>query len=274
MNQEDVTTFYKLNELEQILAKCEDDISSRIEELELKETEDNLNFLLYTIGKSFVTTREIILLCWSGFPDGALALARNIYEQLIITLYIEKNSEQASLTDILHRYNADYSFQRAKCLKYEAQYLSKDKDQLEKYQSVIDEIRTQNNIKKIKDYWWAAEKGTSFLEICESVIEDNKEMEPLLRLMHLMYKRACLSLHSSCMGNRIRLGSDCSGIDMGPWEKGQENALFLSTASLVYIVSVTYQAMGLVGDDVNKSLNELTIYYHDIIMERAKKELV
>lgn len=44
MNQEDVTTFYKLNELEQILAKCEDDISSRIEELELKETEDNLNF--------------------------------------------------------------------------------------------------------------------------------------------------------------------------------------------------------------------------------------
>lgn len=50
--------------------------------------------------------------------------------------------------------------------------------------------------------------------------------------------------------------------------------MFLVTASLVYIVSVTYQEMGLAGDGVNKSLNELTIYYHDIIMERAKKELV
>lgn len=272
MNQEEITTFYKLNDLEQILVKCEDDISCRIEELELKETDDNLNFLLYTMGKSFVSTREIILLCWSGFPDGALSLARNVYEQLIITLYIEMHSEQSSLTDILHRYNEDYSYQRAKCLKYEALHLSKDKEKLEEYQSIIDEIRAENNIKKIKDYWWADEKGTTFLEICESVTAGNKEMEPLLRLMHLMYKRACLSIHASCMGNRIRLGSDCAGIDMGPWEKGQENALFLSTASLIYIVSITYQLMGLDGADVNKSLNELTIYYHDIIKERAKKK--
>ena len=90
--------------------------------------------------------------------------------------------------------------------------------------------------------------------------------------MHLIYKRACLSLHASCMGNRIRLGSDCTGIDMGPWERGQENALFLATASLVYIVSVTYQLLNIDGTDVNKSLNELTIYYHNIIEEHAKKQ--
>ncbi|MFR4352634.1 MAG: DUF5677 domain-containing protein [Roseburia sp.] len=114
------------------------------------------------MGKSFVSTREIILLCWSGFPDGALSLARNVYEQLIITLYIEKHSGQASLTDILHRYNEDYSYQRAKCLKYEAQYLSKDKDKIDGYQNTIDEIKTQNNLKSIKDYWWASEKEHLF----------------------------------------------------------------------------------------------------------------
>lgn len=199
-----------------------------------------------------------------------MSLARNVYEQLIITLYIEKHSGQASLTDILHRYNEDYSYQRAKCLKYEAQYLSKDKDKIDGYQNTIDEIKTQNNLKSIKDYWWASEKGTSFSKLCKSVIEHNKEMEPLLRLMHLMYKRACLSSHASCMGNRIRLGSDCAGIDMGPWERGQENALFLATASLVYIVSVTYRLLDIEGTDVNKSLNELTIYYHKIIEERVK----
>lgn len=272
MDQDKVTRFYKLNELEQVLVKCEDDISSRIADLDIKEADDNINFLLYTIGKSFVSTREIILLCWSGFPDGALSLARNVYEQLIITLYIENCGSQDSLTEILQRYNEDYSYQRAKCLKYEAQYLSKDKGKIDKYQNIIEEIKDNNNIKRIKDYWWADEKGTAFSKICESVIKINIEMEPLLRLMHLMYKRACLSLHASCMGNRIRLGSDCTGIDMGPWENGQENSLFLSTASLIYIVSVTYQFLDIDGTDVNKKLNEMTMYYHKIIEERAKKQ--
>ena len=31
---------------------------SRIVDLDIKEADDNINFLLYTIGKSFVSTRE------------------------------------------------------------------------------------------------------------------------------------------------------------------------------------------------------------------------
>ena len=58
MDQDKVTRVYKLNELEQVLVKCEDDISSRIADLDIKEADDNINFLLYTIGKSFVSTRE------------------------------------------------------------------------------------------------------------------------------------------------------------------------------------------------------------------------
>jgi len=37
MDQDKVTRFYKLNELEQVLVKCEDDISSRIADLDIKE---------------------------------------------------------------------------------------------------------------------------------------------------------------------------------------------------------------------------------------------
>lgn len=123
-----------------------------------------------------------------------------------------------------------------------------------------------------KDYWWANEKETLFSALCKSVVEYNKEVEPLLRLMHLMYKRICLSLHASCMGNRIRLGSDCTGIDMGSWEKGLENTLFLSTASLVYIVSITYRLLEIDTTEINRSLNELTIYYHNIIKELVKEK--
>lgn len=34
MDQVEITSFYKLNELEQILVKCEEDISNRIDKLE------------------------------------------------------------------------------------------------------------------------------------------------------------------------------------------------------------------------------------------------
>ncbi len=44
MDQDKVTRFYKLNELEQVLVKCEDDISSRIADLDIKEANDNINF--------------------------------------------------------------------------------------------------------------------------------------------------------------------------------------------------------------------------------------
>ena len=74
------------------------------------------------------------------------------------------------------------------------------------------------------------------------------------------------------MGNRIRLGSDCAGIDMGPWAEGQEVALYLSTVSLIYIVSATYQLLEIDGNEINKSLNELTLYYRNIIKERLERK--
>lgn len=265
MDQEKIKSIYKLNVLEDILEKCEEDISKEITKLQVKEADDNINFLLYTLGKSFVSIREVIILCWAGFPDGAFSIARNIYEQLIITNYIEDNTKRTSSEHILKRYNEDYFYQRAKCLKYEAQYMRKDNEKIKEYQNVIDELKNHYGISRMKDYWWVGSKESNFNLLCESVIDNNKEMESLLRLMHLMYKRACLSLHASCMGNRIRLGSDCAGIDMGPWEKGQENALFLSAASLIYIISVTYQELGIDGREINESLHELTKYYLSLL---------
>ena len=115
MDQEKIKSIYKLNVLEDILEKCEEDISKEITKLQVKESDDNINFLLYTLGKSFVSIREVIILCWAGFPDGALSIARNIYEQLIITNYIEDNTKRTSSEHILKRYNEDYFYQRAKC---------------------------------------------------------------------------------------------------------------------------------------------------------------
>ena len=75
MDQEMIKVKYKLCELEQILLEIETVVQDAIQRDNIKTDNDNLNFLLYTLGKSIVTIREIIILCWAGYPDGALSLS-------------------------------------------------------------------------------------------------------------------------------------------------------------------------------------------------------
>ena len=151
MKNEEIAEFYRLNDLESILEKCEEDISDRIAELKIKEADDYKNYLLYAIGKSLVSIREIITLCCSGFPDGELSLARNVYEQFMVTLYFEKYKGKSLLKTLLHKYNEDYLYQWADCLKYEAQYLSKKTDEEDEYQNILDEIKKQFNFDRYNE---------------------------------------------------------------------------------------------------------------------------
>ena len=52
-----------------------------------------MNLVLNCTGKSLLTLRELILLCKNGFPDGALGLARNLFEQFIIISVFEAQCE-------------------------------------------------------------------------------------------------------------------------------------------------------------------------------------
>ena len=59
----------------------------------------------------------------------------HVYEQLIITLYIEMHSEQSSLTDTLHRYNEDYSYQHFQ--KLYTQLANMTQTRIQKMRSLI-----------------------------------------------------------------------------------------------------------------------------------------
>ena len=52
-----------------------------------------MNLILNCTGKSLLTLCELILLCKNGFPDGALGLARNLFEQFIIISVFEAQCE-------------------------------------------------------------------------------------------------------------------------------------------------------------------------------------
>ena len=152
MDQEMIKAKYKLCELEKILLEIETVVQNAIQRVNVKTANDNLNFLLYTLGKSIVTTREILILCWAGYPDGALSLSRNIFEQFVHVAYIEGQEKSEELDLLLEKYNADYNYQRLKNLKWEAEYISQNTENEARYQSEIDAIKHKYHVKNSTDY--------------------------------------------------------------------------------------------------------------------------
>lgn len=80
MTQEDIILKFRIDELEECLDLIEDEISDKINHGHYKQEESYMNLVLNCTGKSLLTLRELILLCKNGFPDGALGLARNLFE--------------------------------------------------------------------------------------------------------------------------------------------------------------------------------------------------
>lgn len=264
MDQESIIRKYKLNELSDILDAIEDDIAQAIIEKKIMEQRDYSNFLLNVLGKSIVTFRECICLCENGFPDGALSLARNIYEQFIHTLYMESKIE-ADFELLLQKYFDDHTVKRAKALRFEAEKINHDQNAVKMYEEQRNRIRNKYNIKELKDYWWSG--CQSFGDMCDIVAKHSKAEENITRCMHFFYLRACTSLHAGCLGNRLRIGSYFQGIDMGPWDSGQEDSLFLAIMSLLRIVQFTYKNIGISENENIDGIYKLAIYYSEMVFE-------
>ena len=122
----EIITRYCLNEVEALITKIEEQVLDFIKGMKVQEKQDNLNLLLHATMKSISFLREILLLCRHGFPDGSLILARNIYEQMIICLFIiEKTGEEHDR--ILEKYYADYECTRLKYVNEMAKRFNDDK---------------------------------------------------------------------------------------------------------------------------------------------------
>lgn len=258
---------YKLDELDIVLELVEEAIENAINHQQISIDSDESIFLIYTSGKCLVTTREIMVLCSNGFPDGALALSRNLYEQMIITAYIKQINDKEERIKTIKKYIEDYDVQRFKNVQFAYHINSKIKD-AQYANEKKKEILNKYGIDKYSDYWWAPGIN-SFAAMCQSV-ENNKrnaDIKPLLINSHLLYKRACLAMHASSIGNRIRLGSNIADVDLGPWNDGQEYALYLATVSLIQVFGYTSQFLNFKFEDakrINLSLNRLAIYYDSV----------
>ncbi len=121
---------WRLDELEKIIDSMEDEIEEAITHQNLQTDHNYTNIVLRTAGKSIVGMREIIRLSAFGYPDGALSLARNIYEHVIILAFFESHKHDKDFDDYVDDYYIDYDIQRNKALQYESENCTHDVEEL------------------------------------------------------------------------------------------------------------------------------------------------
>lgn len=259
------STLWRLDELIKIVDDLENRVVDQIHKNQIKVGRDYLHIVLQTFGKSAMTMREIVCLVTFGYPDGALALARNIYEQFISLIFFETHKGDSDFEDYVNDYFVDYRLQTNRALKYEAEHFKNE----EKLKQLAEELNTVKRLAKHKisggDYWWTG--LGSFFKVAEEI--KNVEKDPLYQQffgrLYFAYKRACVAIHASGLGNSLRLGTDCPYpvIDNAPKRRGHELPLYLAVCSLIVIASVTCREIGLEEKYMNKELNDLAAFYFE-----------
>lgn len=266
MNSFDLLTnreLWQMDEFDNIINDFDSLIEDAVNKNVIKDNLDYTNILLNIACKTIVTSRELSCLISYGFADGAMALARTIYEHFIVINYFDSIRSTADFEEHVKDYYLDYELTFAKYMKWSAEQIGAISDK-NKYEEKLKSIkgRTRKTIKK--KYWWA--DINSFSDLVELVkkLSDDKDITNLQIRAHMLYKQACLSLHSNCFGNMWRLKDNYENthiIDTCPSFEGHGVPLELATLSLIFIVCLICKELGIDYSKLKNELNNLASYY-------------
>ena len=141
-------------------------------------------------SKAIITTKEILTLLYHGYPEGAMALSRILYESMVIMrfLYVHRDNEQ-----LLERYIDDYyvkvSRDRIKYCNYLLDYSQSEEEKEEAQRLKIEARKEYNKLKDkysdylsynkqgnyLHDYWWIGDvmKSRNFGAIQNEITLEN-----------------------------------------------------------------------------------------------------
>lgn len=189
----------KINSLEIIIGK---------KLIGIQQGHDINNVLFRNYGRIVLCLKEMFVLISHGYPDGALSIARTIYEIIIITEYICKKEKECPT--VIERYFADHDVKsnknRIELYKVMGENsLLYDTCQVEitKCEEVLKTLENQYETSNFnKQYWWCtdAKHNVTFRGIDEEINDD--------KLLRILYKRACISIHASSMSAACTLGRE------------------------------------------------------------------
>ena len=253
---------WKLDEFLEIVDSFEDDFADAVHHKVCVE-QNYETILLHIVGKSLVTTREILTLCAHGYSDGALSLGRNLYEQMMIVSFFEAHKNDTNFQTYIDDFFLSNNTQRNRCLRDINQYVPNDDiDGLNAEWEALKK-RTERKIKG--DYWWANCNSFSELISCVMQKQTNEKLREFLDIQYMRYKRACIALHAGCMGNSVRIGSNTgvNVVDTSPSVYGQSMPLMYMAVSLISIMGYACTSFQIEHTKYLKPLNDLAIFYQN-----------
>ena len=222
------------------------------------------DILIRTYAYAIIVMKEIMCLISDGFPDGALARARRLYEQMVLIDFFESRKNDLDFDKLVDRY-CDSQNIAAYANQIELYDFWRNKGEKEKAQKEFDKLKSkyakffkQKNY--VKDYWWIDDvKYNSFSKL------QKRYNDPYGRIL---YSRACISTHAGALGDYALLGrSNPNGekIYTGSTYSGFSLPLILATMSFYNITTMIFSTLELDFSKVKKNVEELLIYYQNTL---------
>ena len=253
-----------LDDLSGTIDQFEDDLIKRLEERPIEYAHDYPNILLRMAGKVIVTTREIITLCSVGYPDGAMGLARNLYEQYMLLSLFQQNkrSDTEEFGKIVSDFYLDYERRYLLMSMYERKNVQQADTAEEAEQ--LNKLDKQKKHKGSHDYWWTGYPNFGEIEAAvRKYLTDDQDMVVMNNALHARYYFACNILHASAFGNAYRISNDAEfqGIDTCPKYDEVCVPLEFAALTLVGVVCTICAELGINPMFYKYELNKLAAFY-------------
>lgn len=242
--------YWKLDELADIVDSFEDLMEEKVSQ-GMKSAWDYDNILVFVASKTIITAKEICTLSVVGYPNGAFALSRNLYEQLITLLFLHARKADTDFLDYVEDYHLDFDRQQNKYLRFHSEKCTKDPVELAKVQAEQDRIKAEAHHKVKGDYWWAGYDTFNSFAMAAIDSESDAKMHAFFLSLHLRYKEACTILHAGSLGNQYYLGvaPEYVGVDTSP----KPDAL---GRPLLFLVEAIMGIFGILAADFDLKLQE------------------
>lgn len=265
--------YWRISLLEQYINKLEDAFEEEIKKHNIGK--NFINILIRSYAHSFLVMKEIICLIKNGFPDGALARARRLYEEMVIALYMQNHKSDCDFDAVVERYFDDQDI-RAYSGRIEyfkifnnnveiANCDTKICDIVKKHTSSSKKIDAKRREILSNNYWWANNNRMSFRKLSECLNDDYTK---------LLYLRACYSVHASAMGDIALLGRenpDGAKLYSGATYNGFSVPLLLAVYSLSVMSEIVFENFDIPSPIKNEDFAELIQLYFKHSAEENKE---
>ena len=234
--------YWKIPLLESYIEKLEDAFGNGISEICIEK--NFLNILIRSYPHCILVLREVISLIKNGYPDGALARARRIYENMIIAQYLNVHKYDEDFDKVIERYIDDHvirAYDGRKKFYRSMKQANKADACNKKVNKIIKKYASPNHFNEKKkeimsnNYWWAKNSPMSFSRFSECLDDEYAKC---------LYLRACYSVHAGALGDVALLGrpsSEYLQLYSGGTYNGAAMPMLLAVSSFCNITEILFE---------------------------------